>query len=87
MCLAADAKLLLLDEPIAGIAPEMRERILAIIRGLPQRGKSAIVIEHDMEAIRDVCSRVIFMDAGKKVCEGTVEDVRNDSRVIEAYME
>jgi len=87
MCLAADAKLLLLDEPIAGIAPEMREKILAIIKGLPRQGKSAIIIEHDMEAIRDVCSRVIFMDAGKKVCEGTAEEVRNDPRVIEAYME
>ena len=87
MCLAADAKLLLLDEPVAGIAPEMRKKILAIIRDLPQQGKSAIVIEHDMEAIRDVCSRVIFMDTGKKVCEGTAEEVRNDPRVIEAYME
>ena len=87
MCLAADAKLLLLDEPIAGIAPKMREKILAIIKGLPQQGKSAIIIEHDMEAIRNVCSRVIFMDAGKKVCEGTADEVRNDPRVIEAYME
>lgn len=87
MCLAADAKLLLLDEPIAGIAPEMRKKILAIINELPRQGKSAIIIEHDMEAIRDLCGRVIFMDAGKKVCEGTAEDVRNDPRVIEAYME
>ena len=87
MCLAADAKLLLLDEPVAGIAPEMREKILAIIKDLPGQGKSTIVIEHDMEAIRDVCGRVVFMDAGKKVCEGTLEEVRNDPRVIEAYLE
>lgn len=87
MCLAADANLLLLDEPVAGIAPEMREKILAIIKELPQQGKSAIVIEHDMEAIRDVCGRVIFMDVGKKVSEGTAEEVRNDPRVIEAYLE
>jgi len=86
-CLAAKAEVLLLDEPIAGIAPEMREKILTIIKGLPARGKSAIVIEHDMEAIRDVCGRVIFMDAGKKICEGTADEVRNDPRVIEAYLE
>lgn len=86
-CLAAKAEVLLLDEPIAGIAPEMREKILAIIKALPEQGKSAIVIEHDMEAIRDVCGRVIFMDAGRKICEGTVDEVRNDPRVIEAYLE
>lgn len=86
-CLAAKAEVLLLDEPVAGIAPEMREKILAIIKGLPTRGKSALVIEHDMEAIRDVCDRVIFMDAGKKICEGTADEVRNDPRVIEAYLE
>ena len=87
MCLAADARLLLLDEPIAGIDPEMREKILTIIRSLPGQGKSAIVIEHDMEAIRDVCGRVIFMDVGKNICEGTSDEVRNDPRVIEAYLE
>ncbi len=87
MCLAADANLLLLDEPVAGIARGMREKILAIIKKLPQQGKAVVVIEHDMEAIRDVCGRVIFMDVGKKVSEGTPEEVRNDPRVIEAYLE
>ncbi len=87
MCLAADANLLLLDEPIAGIAPQMREKILAIIKTLPKQGKSVILIEHDTEAVTSVCDRVIFMDAGKKVCEGTPDEVRNNPRVIEAYLE
>jgi len=85
-CLAADADLLLLDEPIAGIAPEMKARILGIIKALPNQGKSVILIEHDMEAIREVCDRVIFMDTGRYVCEGTPDEVRNDPRVIEAYL-
>ena len=86
-CLAADAKLLLLDEPIAGINPEMRERILEIIKELPSKGKSVVIIEHDMDFISHLCDRVIFMDAGQKVSEGTPEEVRNDPKVIEAYID
>jgi len=86
-CLAAKGDLLLLDEPVAGIAPEMIEKILGIIRDLPNKGKSVILIEHNLDAVMQVCDRVIFMDAGAKVSEGTPEDVRNDPRVIEAYID
>jgi ABC-type branched-subunit amino acid transport system ATPase component len=85
-CLAADTKLLLLDEPIAGINPEMREKILTIISELSGKGKSVILIEHDMDFIMRICDRLIFMDAGCKISEGTFDEVRNDPRVIEAYL-
>lgn len=85
-CLAADAEMLLLDEPVAGIAPQMIETILEMIQSLPKLGKSVILIEHNMDAVMQVCDRVIFMDAGAKVSEGTPEQVRNDPRVIEAYV-
>lgn len=86
-CLAAKAELLLLDEPVAGIAPEMRENILGIIRELPSKGKSVILIEHDLDAVVQTCGRVVFMDAGAKVSEGTPQKVRNDPKVIEAYID
>lgn len=86
-CLAADAHVLLLDEPVAGIAPEMIDRILAVIQSLPKQGKSVMLIEHNLDAVMQVCSRIVFMDAGAKISEGTPQQVRDDPRVIEAYID
>ena len=86
-CLASGAELLLLDEPVAGIAPEMIECMLSIIRGLPAQGRSVLLIEHNLDAVARVCSRVVFMDSGAAVCEGTPQQIRDDPRVIEAYID
>jgi ABC-type branched-subunit amino acid transport system ATPase component len=85
-CLASDGNLMLFDEPVAGVNPVMIDKIIKIIADLPKQGKSAIIIEHNMDVINQICDRVIAMDSGKKICEGTPEEVRNDPRVIESYL-
>lgn len=86
-CLAAGAKLVLLDEPVAGVNPEIINIILEMIHKLPEQGVTVILIEHNMDAIMRVCDNLIFMDQGKKIAEGNPEMVRNNPAVIEAYLE
>ena len=86
-CLASDAELLLLDEPVAGIHPEIIERILTIIKELKEKGKTIVLIEHNIAAIARVSDRIIVMDEGKKVAEGDHEAILNDPKVLEAYLE
>jgi ABC-type branched-subunit amino acid transport system ATPase component len=85
-CLATGADLLLLDEPLAGISPALIDQILPLIVNLPNQGKSVLLIEHNMDVVMQVCDRLIFMDAGTIICEGLPETVRNDPRVMQAYL-
>jgi neutral amino acid transport system ATP-binding protein len=79
-CLAAGAKLVLLDEPVAGVNPEIINIILDMIRKLPEQGVTVILIEHNMDAIMRVCDNLIFMDQGKKIAE--VKAIRRWSGII-----
>jgi len=86
-CLASGADLFLLDEPVAGINPEIIDKILAIIKRLPKEEKTVVLIEHNIDAVMQVCDKVVFMDEGRKIVEGEPESVRNDPAVLEAYLE
>jgi len=74
------------DEPFAGLFPEMIERVKNIIREEKARGASIVLIEHDMSVIRELCDRIIVLDAGVVIGEGKVEEVLANDRVIEAYL-
>jgi ABC-type branched-subunit amino acid transport system ATPase component len=84
--LATGAPNVFLDEPFAGLFPEMIERVKEIIREEKTRGASIVLIEHDMSVIRELCDRIIVLDAGKVIAEGDALETLRDPNVIEAYL-
>ena len=81
------AKLILMDEPSAGMNPKETEEIASLIGKLrDERGFTILFIEHDMKVVKGVSDRVVAMDYGHKIAEGSYENVANDEHVIEAYL-
>ena len=85
--MATEPKLILLDEPAAGMNPRETAEIAELIGKLrDERGYTIVVIEHDMRVVKGVSDRVVALDYGRKIAEGSYEQVANDERVIEAYL-
>jgi branched-chain amino acid transport system ATP-binding protein len=84
--LATGPRLLCLDEVGGGLTPVELDRMLALIRQVRDAGTTILYIEHNMRAIRAICDRVVVLDFGEKIAEGTPEVVGNDPLVIEAYL-
>lgn len=81
-----DAKLVLLDEPGAGVNPTLMLKIIDMIRRLNQeRGYTFCIIEHDMDLIADLCEKIVVLAEGRILTEGTMEQVRTNDKVIDAY--
>ena len=86
IALAGKPKLLLLDEPAAGMNLQEATRLIELIRAIRQSGTTIMLVEHNMKVVVEVCSRIIVLDYGAKIAEGTPEEIANNQDVISIYL-
>ena len=84
--LMTEPKLILLDEPVAGVNPTMIRTIERAIERINAAGIALLIVEHNVEFITNLCHRVIVLEQGRKLTEGTAAEIHTDSRVLEAYL-
>ncbi len=84
--LAGEPRVILFDEPAAGLTPAELDRLAGIIRGIAQRGIAVLLIEHDMRFLLPLASRVVVLNFGARIAEGTPQEVRSQPAVMEAYL-
>ena len=84
--LAAGPKVLLLDEPFAGMNHEETQRAVGMVRAIRDRGVTVLLVEHDMPAVMQISDRIAVLNFGEKIAEGTPEEIQRNDAVIEAYL-
>jgi urea transport system ATP-binding protein len=86
MVLASDPKVLMLDEPVAGLTEEETERTVALVRSLKRADRAILVVEHDMDFVEQIADRVTVLHEGKTLFEGSMANARADERVKDVYL-
>jgi branched-chain amino acid transport system ATP-binding protein len=86
LALVAKPRLLLLDEPSAGINSEQTRGLIALIEAIAATGVTVLLIEHQMQVVMQLCRRIMVLDYGKKIAEGTPDEIRKDPAVLDAYL-
>jgi branched-chain amino acid transport system ATP-binding protein len=84
--LMTDPKLIMLDEPMAGVNPALKQSLLAHIRGLRDEGRTVLFVEHDMDMVQEISDWVLVMAEGRLIAEGTAKAISGNSEVIDAYL-
>jgi len=79
-------KLLILDEPVAGVSPQLRNKIMDILKTLKKKGETILLIEHDMIFTFNICDKIFVLEKGKIIASGTPTQIKNNKKVLEAYL-
>jgi branched-chain amino acid transport system ATP-binding protein len=86
VAMAARPKLLMLDEPMTGMNPEEITNMVSLIKGIRNRGTTVLLVEHNMRAVMTLCDRIVVLNHGEKIAEGSPQEIRENRSVIEAYL-